>query len=919
MTNVLLIMLIVLGVIVGIIVAAVLVIYLIVPIFRGIGWVIARIFQFVGGELADVARSLGAVITSIVLVPLVLGTVVIGRWSASTHFARAIQREIGTLGACLYRIVIGHPARLVGLTGLTEGLEHRIPEVVRGVPGPDKPSARIGQFEGYKIIGSLTGGGSGGKLYIAEPDAIRRAALERQGFTDVDRVVIKAFSLHDGSTLPQIIRESRALEAAKNLGFVLDHDLSPERFFYITRYVPGESLGVVTQQLHASSPGGLEGRGLGRAIKYTADLLRTLETYHEGGLWHKDIKPDNIVVHNETAHVVDLGLVTPLRSAMTLTTHGTEYFRDPEMVRMALRGVKVHQVDGAKFDIYAAGAVLFSMIENSFPAHGGLSQISKRCPESIRWIVRRAMADYDKRYPTASAMLADLEVVLSAKDPFVVRPVDLPSVGGAGREGSMDAEATAADAPGASDPFDASGAGVGAAAGVGAGVGVGGMADVGREMGSRKRPKIRMRDWWSGRYTVEGEDVVATDPSKRARVVASSAMASVASVMQRAADQLGQQKDQQKGQPKEQAHAKRAGAGDVGVAGAGVGGVGVGARRSPQVRAIPDRARRPAAEQLRSARERAAAARERAKIRMRSSPVAGRGGNGGRGGRVGREVGGPNGGMAIVAATIGVGLLMCVGIGGYVIKSALEQNERVRVVAEVGSPAGVSLDGRGALPAPGVTASQALGRGAIGRAAIDGGAAEGAAEGGSSIEQAAFQQRVSEATQLAMARVHDLQAALRDAGQLAGIAAQSPGGRVVVVNDALPPLSRNARSLIDGAVARLIAFEFDLVGNVPGIDVDGDELEDQISLVAAVRNARGQLPLDSEACRGAFEGLLDRQSEAVDAIIWISPEGNGRSPTFHLFIDRRGSAGRDELLHRTLMAALSPEQSGVATPGGPGR
>jgi hypothetical protein len=35
---------------------------------------------------------------------------------------------------------------------------------------------------------------------------------------------------------------------------------------------------------------------------------------------------------------VDFGLITPLRSAMTLTTHGTEYFRDPEMVRMALQG-----------------------------------------------------------------------------------------------------------------------------------------------------------------------------------------------------------------------------------------------------------------------------------------------------------------------------------------------------------------------------------------------------------------------------------------------------------------------------------------------------------------------------------------------------------------------------------------------------
>ena len=83
--------------------------------------------------------------------------------------------------------------------------------------------------------------------------------------------------------------------------------------------------------------------------------------------------------------------MTPLRSGMTLTTHGTEYFRDPEMVRLALTGVKVHEVDGAKFDVYAAGAVLFSMIENSFPAHGGLSQITsaarRRCAGSSaeRW------------------------------------------------------------------------------------------------------------------------------------------------------------------------------------------------------------------------------------------------------------------------------------------------------------------------------------------------------------------------------------------------------------------------------------------------------------------------------------------------------------------------------------------------------
>src|SRR5262249_31066541 len=155
----------------------------------------------------------------------------------------------------------------------------------------------------------------------------------------------KSFSLRDGSSLPQIVRENRALPAAKRLGLILEHELTDERFFYVMKYVPGESLGLVTQRLHAESgSSGPAPRQLREAVEYAADLARTLCHYHQGGLWHKDVKPDNIIVSDGQAHLVDFGLITPLRSSLTLTTHGTEYFRDPEMVRMALRGAKVHEV-----------------------------------------------------------------------------------------------------------------------------------------------------------------------------------------------------------------------------------------------------------------------------------------------------------------------------------------------------------------------------------------------------------------------------------------------------------------------------------------------------------------------------------------------------------------------------------------------
>ncbi len=420
---------IVVGALVMIFVGVFVVVGVALPLARGIGWAIVQVGRFVIGEIADALRLAGATVTATLFIPLTLLMVFIGRWSAAAHYGKAIQGEVAAFCAALYRMAIGHPVALFHLTPLTEGVQRRLPEAVRAAPGKDKPPKRVGQFDGYTIVGSLKGGGSGGKLYVARADELKRATFERQGHKGVGQVVIKSFSLKDGSTLPQIIRESRALDAAKKLGLVLDHELTNERFSYVMRYVPGDSLADVTQRWHAKrGDHGLSDPYLSSALAHVMDVLRTLRVYHDGGLWHKDIKPDNIIVEGDRANVVDLGLVTPLRSNMTLTTHGTEYFRDPELVRLALRGVKVHQVDGAKFDIFATGAVLYSIVENSFPAHGVLSQVKKRCPEAIKWIIRRAMADYDQRYVSVGDMIADLDVVAKAADPFKIKPIDLPSM-----------------------------------------------------------------------------------------------------------------------------------------------------------------------------------------------------------------------------------------------------------------------------------------------------------------------------------------------------------------------------------------------------------------------------------------------------------------------------------------------------------
>ena len=408
-------------------------------LFSGLGWTgrqVGRFFGhiawFIGATFKDLGRMIAGVVGLVAFIPMALGNVAAGRWQNTNHFSRAILQEVAGLALAVYRLCLSNPLRLVGLGRLVEDVERRIPEVVDSAPGRDPSREELQAFEGYEVLGNLPAGGSGARLFLAKPNDQKRESLTKGSARVPDRVVIKSFALATGSTLPQIIRESRALEAAKKLGLVLEHHLTPVRFHYVMPYVPGDDLSKVGKQLHSRCRAeGLSDPALRAVLGYSTGLIEILARFHAAGLWHKDIKPSNIIVAGDRVELVDLGLVTPLASAMTLTTHGTEYYRDPELVRLAMQGVKVNEVDGVKFDLYSAGAVLFSLVEDDFPAHGNLSRITKRCPDALRWIVRRSMADLRQRYGSAEEMLADLRVLLEADNPFQVKPAQLPSMGGA--------------------------------------------------------------------------------------------------------------------------------------------------------------------------------------------------------------------------------------------------------------------------------------------------------------------------------------------------------------------------------------------------------------------------------------------------------------------------------------------------------
>lgn len=440
--------------------------------------------------LTDLVRFVGGAIVALVLLPVALGRLVILRPDSALEALKASGHESVVALKSLGCAVALRPLELLGLSALVGHVGTRM-RVALGDENEKRSSPA--EFPGYTVLRELARGGSGARLFVAEPDVRTRRKLRfPSGF-----VVIKSFDFDEGTHAAEMLREGRSLDAARKLGLVLDHEASERRFHYVMRYYEGIDLGRFVRSMHEAAgddasghegPGnaGLDRERLVLIASLVRDIVATLRDWHDAGLWHKDIKPENAIVHEGRATLVDLGLVTPLASHMTLTTHGTEYFRDPELVRQALRGARVSEVDAARFDLYGAGAVLYFALEGTFPAHGVLSSFKKKSPACLQWIARRAMADFDRRYRDAEEMLADLDRALLGCDPAAVRPADLPSMGGGvemekpSEEAAFLAEtlrkdaATPPTAP-ALRPPDAQ---------------------------LLKRPRVKVTNWWTGAYAV---------------------------------------------------------------------------------------------------------------------------------------------------------------------------------------------------------------------------------------------------------------------------------------------------------------------------------------------------------------------------------------------------------------------------------
>jgi predicted Ser/Thr protein kinase len=212
----------------------------------------------------------------------------------------------------------------------------------------------------------------------------------------------------------EIVKESEALRVLEhpNSVRVYDLDFHENRPYLVMEYIRGRTLDQVAEE------GQLTPRQVAGLL---AKVAAAVEFAHRRGIFHRDIKPKNILVDERgEPRLIDFGMAR-LRHAWSEDPSrpgGTFAFMAPEQARIEL--AEEQQRVGARSDVFAVGAVLYFLLTRKPPFEGRNWRESwdrarscdfdrkalddHKVPGDLRRICLRAMAaDPAERYATAEA------------------------------------------------------------------------------------------------------------------------------------------------------------------------------------------------------------------------------------------------------------------------------------------------------------------------------------------------------------------------------------------------------------------------------------------------------------------------------------------------------------------------------------
>ncbi|MBX9625002.1 MAG: serine/threonine protein kinase, partial [Gemmataceae bacterium] len=283
--------------------------------------------------------------------------------------------------------------------------------------GPTASAGRTGDYppfpvfpavRGYVLVDELGRGGMGVVYRALDLGTGRTVALKAVYPVGAGAAAVRA----------RFEREVRALARIKhpNIVPVYHAGEGPGFPFFTMEYVPGGTLQKHLDRVRAD---------LGGAVRLVAKVARAVERLHAAGVWHRDLKPLNILLGDgDEPLVADFGLAKFRGDESDMTQSGavlgTRHYMSPEQTRG-----QTHSYSPA-CDIWAVGVILYELLTGRRPfaaadpvelyrlireeAPESCSATNPGVPPALDAIARRCMAKRpEDRYRTAAEVAAALE------------------------------------------------------------------------------------------------------------------------------------------------------------------------------------------------------------------------------------------------------------------------------------------------------------------------------------------------------------------------------------------------------------------------------------------------------------------------------------------------------------------------------
>ncbi|HEY8233056.1 MAG TPA: CHASE2 domain-containing protein [Vicinamibacteria bacterium] len=296
------------------------------------------------------------------------------------------------------------PTQLAPAPAPTRGLGPTVvgsPSTTTPIPGgPVMPGSRFGRYQVERHLGR----GGMGDVYLVKDTVINRQAALKTIRLDTDLDSRQLIEMRQ-----RFYREAQAAGQLSSPYIVTVFDVGEDlgMSYLVMEYVEGQTLTQWMKKQRFSVP-------QIKHVIYHAGL--GLGYAHEKGIFHRDVKPENIMLSNIGAvKVMDFGIARMVESSLTKTgsVMGTPAYMSPEQVHG-------ERVDG-RSDAFSLGVILYELVTGQKPFKGDtvpalMFAIMKADPPQPSrvdsdvhpaWdaILKKALAkDRNDRYPTVKEL-----------------------------------------------------------------------------------------------------------------------------------------------------------------------------------------------------------------------------------------------------------------------------------------------------------------------------------------------------------------------------------------------------------------------------------------------------------------------------------------------------------------------------------